>query len=86
MMNALMTTVQSVNGILWQSGIYLSQLITGQAQPADCANVCLNLQAGICQFFVYKDGMCYLGRSDITNGTVAQYNTSVPIYTLNGMC
>ncbi len=86
MMNALFTTFQSVNGIFWQPGIYFSQLITGHAQPTDCANVCLNIQTGICQFFVFSNGMCYLGRSDITNGTLSQLNSSVIIYSLNGIC
>jgi hypothetical protein len=79
-----MTTIQSLNGIVWQSSIYFSQLLTGPAQTADCANVCLNMETGICQYFVFKNGICYLGRSDITNGTVALSNSSVTIYTLNG--
>jgi len=85
-MNLLMTTVQSANGILWQTHIYFSQLITGQAQSTDCANVCLNLQTENCQIFVFEDEICYIGQSDISNGTVAQSYGSVAIYTLNGMC
>ncbi len=88
MKKALITklaVVIPVAGIEWQANIYSSSLMESPANLLDCMNECAYVQIGICQFFVYDNGVCYLGRGDITNGSVAQYNSQANVYTLKGL-
>ena len=49
----------------------------------DCLNECLNVQVGICQMFAFQNGICYLGRADKTDGTVAEKFTNVIVYSVS---
>ena len=84
-MATLIESVETFEGIQWQRNIYFSRSIDGPAQPLDCMNECINVQAGVCQLFAFENGICYLGREDITNGTVAVNLPHVTVYALTGI-
>ncbi len=79
-----LASVSTVLGIKWQTNIYSSRLMESPANLLDCLNECAFVQIGICQFFVFENGTCFLGRGDITNGTVAQSDSKVTIYVIKG--
>lgn len=80
-----MTSFQSETGITWWSNIYYSESIAGPAKPIDCLNTCLNIQSRVCQFFVFNNGICFLGRYDFTNESLAPQTIGpVKLYTMNG--
>jgi hypothetical protein len=85
----MVTTVKEFHtfeGVFWERNIYSSRPIETPAhQTLDCFNECVNAQAGICHFFVLENAICYLGRTDITNGTVAEQNSNVTVYTVTGI-
>jgi hypothetical protein len=79
------TTFQLETGITWWYNIYYSESIAGPAKPIDCLNTCLNMQSRVCQFFVFNNGICFLGRYDVTNESLApQSSGSVKLYAMNG--
>jgi hypothetical protein len=77
------SSVKTFAGILWQNNIYFSRKIAGPASPLDCLNECINVQVGFCHIFAFENGICYLGRADITNGTVAEQLTDVTVYSIS---
>ncbi len=80
-----MTSFELETGITWWSNIYYSESIADPAKPIDCLNTCLNMQSRVCQFFVLNNGICFLGRYDVTIGAVAPQTISpVKLYTMNG--
>ena len=88
--NQLVSDFISVNifpGISWFEYIYSTFTIDNPATILDCLNQCRNVQSAACQFFVYLNGTCFLGRSSISNGTVSGVpaNTIVTIYFLSSM-
>ena len=84
-MATLIESVETFEGIQWQRNIYFSRSIDGPAQPLDCMNECVNVQSGVCHLFVFENRICYLGREDITNGTVAVNLPHVTVYALTGI-
>ena len=54
------------------------------ADPLDCMNECLNIQTGSCQLFVFQTGICYLGHTNVTNGTVPGKLPNATVYFLKG--
>ncbi len=71
----------------WKAYIYRSQNIGGYpADSMDCMNECLNIDANYCYIFVFEKGICYLGRKDLSNGSVAANYTSVTVYTVISKC
>ena len=79
-----LASVSTVVGIKWQTNIYGSHLMQSPDNVLDCLNECAFVQIGVCQFFVYDNGTCYLGRRDITNGTVVHSDSNVTLYTIKG--
>ena len=77
------SSVKTFPGVFWEKNIYFSRNITGPSDPLDCLNECINIQVGVCQVFAFENGICYLGRADITNGTVAEQLTDVTVYSLS---
>ena len=62
----------------WKTYIYRSQMIGGYpADSIDCMNQCLNIDSNFCYVFVFEKGICYLGRKDFSNGTVAANYSSI---------
>ncbi len=45
-------------------------------------NECLNIDSNFCYIFVFENGICYLGRKDFSNGTVAEIYPSVTVNTV----
>ncbi len=84
-MSTLITPVQTFDEILWNKNIYYSFYIVGRAQLLDCMNECVNIQSGICQMFAFENGICYLGDSHITNGTVANKPSNATVYSVTGI-
>jgi hypothetical protein len=78
----LITPVQTFDGILWDKNIYFSRFILGPAQVLDCMNECVNVQPSVCQMFAFENGICYLGRSDITNGSVVNKPSNATVYSV----
>ena len=76
-------SVKTFAGIFWEKNIYFSRNITGPSNSLDCLNECLNVQVGICQMFAFQNGICYLGRADKTDGTVAEQLTNVIVYSVS---
>jgi hypothetical protein len=67
----------------WKTNIYRSQNIGGYpADLMDCMNECLNIDSNFCYIFVFENGICYLGRKDFSNGTVAEIYPSVTVNTV----
>ena len=84
-MNTLMSKVRPVSGIIWQLNIYASRFIPGPSDQLDCMNKCLNVESGsFCQLFVFQNGICHLGRSDVTNGAVSLNSSTEFVYVLKG--
>jgi hypothetical protein len=79
-METLITIIQTSGKILWDKNIYFSRYIDGPAQALDCMNDCINVQPGVCQMFAFENGICYLGHSNITNGTNANILLNATIY------
>jgi hypothetical protein len=80
------TSIQHATGIFWSSYIYSSRAIAGPAQPIDCLNTCLNIETGLCQFFVFANPICNLGQYGLIEQTVvAQSDGPVSIYIINGI-
>ena len=50
----------------------------------DCVHECFNVDINNCQLFVYENNFCYLGRMDLTNGTVAETYLSSTMYYKKG--
>ena len=81
-MSTLVTPVQTFDGIFWDRNIYFSCRIDGPSEALDCMNECVNVQTGVCQLFVFQKGICYLGRADVTNGSVAAILSNVTVYSV----
>ena len=81
-MSTFFIQTSSYNGLQWQKNIYSTIVLDDPVTNLDCMNQCLNVQSTICQFFILQNNNCYMGRTDITNGTMAQTNTTVTVYTL----
>jgi hypothetical protein len=81
-MSTLVTPVKTFDGIFWDRNIYFSRWINGPSEPLDCMNECINIQTGVCQLFVFDKGICYLGRADVTNGSVTNIVSNVPVYSV----
>jgi hypothetical protein len=81
-MATIPTPVQTFGAILWDKSIYFSRYIDEPAQVIDCMNECLNVQPGVCQMFSFVNGICYLGRSDVTNGTMANILSNAIVYSV----
>lgn len=65
----------------WKANIYRSLAIgTYPVDEVDCMNQCLNVDFGSCFLFVYENGVCYLGRPELTTGSVTATFSSVTIY------
>ena len=47
-------------------------------------NECANARFKVCHMFAFVSGVCYLGRTDVSNGTVANKPSNVTIYSING--
>ena len=78
----LTTPVRTFDWIFWDKNVYYSWYIDRPAQVLDCMNECVNVQRGVCQMFVFENGICYLGRKDFSNGTVAEIYPSVTVNTV----
>ena len=54
------------------------------ADILDCVNECANARFKVCHMFAFVSGVCYLGRTDVSNGTVVNKPSNVTIYSING--
>ena len=84
-MENLITSIQTFDGILWDKNIYFSRFLDGTAQVLDCMNECVYVQPGVCQMFAFENGICYLGRSDVTNGTVGNKPSNATVYSVTSI-
>jgi hypothetical protein len=82
-MTTLFTTVPTFDWLLWDKNIYYSFYSDGPGSVFDCMNECVNIQPGVCHFFAFENGICYLGRFDITNGTVANKPSNTTLYSVS---
>jgi hypothetical protein len=64
-MSTLISSAETFSGIQFEKNVILSRRIEGPSTTLDCLNDCLNVVNTICQFFVFRDGVCYIGRNDI---------------------
>ncbi len=81
----LTTPVRTFDWIFWDKNVYYSRYIVRPTQHLDCMNECVNVQRGVCQMFVFENGICYLARSDITNGTVSNKPSNATVYSVTSM-
>ena len=77
------SAVKTFAGVFWEKNIYFSRSISGPADTLDCLNECINVQVGVCQMFVFQNGICYLGRADKADGAVAEQLTNVTVYSVS---
>ena len=77
------SSVKTFAGVFWEKNIYFSRNITGPSNSLDCLNECINVQVGVCQLFAFENGICYLGRADKTDGTVAEQLTNVIVFSVS---
>ena len=70
-------------GFYWKKHIYFSRMIDGPSKAIDCMNECLNVHT-TCQFFVFENGVCHLGKLSIANGIVDEDVDDVTIYAAIG--
>jgi hypothetical protein len=82
-MSTYINITSNVGTTTWKTNIYRSRYIGGYPADAfDCMNECVNVDFNFCYVFVFEKGICYLGRKDLSNGSVAASFTSVTVYTL----
>ena len=81
-MSTFFIQTTSTIGLQWQKNIYSTVLLDDPATNLDCMNQCLNVQSTVCQFFILQNNNCYMGRTDVTNGTISPTNSTVTVYTL----
>ena len=82
-MNTFFDKTSNVGTTTWKTNIYRSRNIGGfPADAIDCLNECMNIDYLVCNVFVFENGICYLGRRELSSGTVTATFTSVTLYTL----
>ena len=80
-MSTFINARTKVTSTTWKTSIYRSLVIGSYpVDEIDCMNQCLNVDFGNCFRFVYESGTCYLGRPDLTTGSVAASFNSVTLY------
>jgi hypothetical protein len=82
-MSTLISSAETFPGIQFEKNVILSRRIEGPSTTLDCLNECVNVVNRICQFFVFRDGVCYIGRNDIEQNNTQTFPI-VTVYFVKG--
>ena len=89
MLAEFQSTYNTINSIetqiVWQTHIYRTKELEDIDTVLDCSFLCKNVERNNnCALFVFVNQICYLGKSDHTDGNVEENLENITIYITEG--